>query len=76
MGSQAGQGTTVMTHEQADRLPHALTHSALDADSIWHPRDWKRVEDLTQEERERGERWRAWARQHPPKPLRNRYAER
>lgn len=55
-----------MTREQADRLLHALTNSALFVDSIWHPVDWKRVENETPEERELYERWRRFRNQPRP----------
>jgi hypothetical protein len=35
-----------------------LLNSTLFVDSIYRPGEWKRVEDLTTEERERGEAWR------------------
>jgi len=58
-----------MTRDGADRFLRRLVHSALAADAMM-PLNFRNEADLTPEERERGERWRRWAREldskHPP----------
>lgn len=49
-------------------LSHRLTHCALFFDSIWHPGDWKRVENETPEERARYEAMRRFRDQPRPAP--------
>jgi hypothetical protein len=51
-----------MFASRKDKRPSlaSLIHSALFVDSIWRPGDWKRIDELTPEERARGEAWRRW----------------